>query len=351
MMANRVRQRANHADHHLEQFDVTDVESPAIYQLLYQLLNEHSRLAFQSCVLSDAPWQIFWSHDRQCFLPFQECGFTLVAFCDPVGPEQEQEAVVRQFFSYAQAKGKYVVFVLVTENIRNVILDYGCSGVWLGTEIFFDIDQYSREGSSGRRLRQDISHMRRLGAVAREIYPLENDADRQAMRQVELLWKEARSERNKANFLGTKPLENAHFRRYFAVETPGPDDLKMQSFQVCSPIGRRGWFLHDLVRRPDAPRGAAEFAAASAMDTFHAEGIEFVTLGLVPFYDPTGQHTLPKTNLLMRMGINYFDRLYHFSGLQLFRSKFSPTRVENAYLLYWPPILTPPVVMDLCSVL
>ncbi len=193
--------------------------------------------------------------------------------------------------------------------------------------------------------------MRRLGAQAREIYPLENDADRQAMREVELLWKEARSERNKASFLGTKPLENAQFRRYFIVETPAPGSPKMESFQVCSPISRRGWFLHDLIRRPDAPRGAAEMAAIAAMDTFRGEGSEFVTLGLVPFYDPSGEHALGKSNPLVRMGINYFDKLYHFSGLQLFRSKFSPTRSESAYLLYWPPILTPPVVRDLTSIL
>ncbi len=347
----RMKQMARRFDSHLASFDITDARSPEVYQRLVELLNEHGCLAFQSCVLSDAPWQILWSHNRQSFLPFQERGITLVAFCDPVGPQQERDAVVRLFFAFARAKSKYAVFVLVTESVCKVALDYGCTGIWLGTEIFFDLAQYSLDGKSGRRLRQDISHIQRLSGTAREMYPLENDVDRQAMREVELSWKNARSERNKDSFLGTKPMENAHFRRYFTVETPNTDGPKMQSFQVCSPVSQRGWFLHDLVRRPDAPRGAAELAASSALDAFHTEGIEFVTMGLVPFNDPTGQPTPSKTSPLMRLGIDYFDRLYHFSGMQLFRSKFSPTRTENAYFLFWPPIFTPFIIWDICAVL
>ncbi len=351
MAAARVKQIVRPFDNRQNSFEVTDARSPVAYQRLVELLGEYGRLAFQSCVLSDAPWQIFWSHDRQSFLPFQERRFTLVAFCDPVGPEQDREMMVKQFFAFARAKGKYAVFVLATEKVRKVALECGCAGIWLGTELFFDLAQYSLDGKSGRRLRQDTSHMRHLGGVAREIYPLKIDTDRQAMKEVELLWKNARPERNKDSFLGTKPMENGHFRRYFIVESSSQGKPKMQSFQVCSPISRRGWCLHDLVRRPDAPRGAAELVTISALDSFRTEGFEFVTMGLVPFYDPTGQHSLTKTSLLKDLGISYFDRLYHFSGLQMFRSKFSPTRTENAYLLYGPPILTPFVVWDICSVL
>ncbi len=107
-----------------------------------------------------------------------------------------------------------------------------------------------------------------------------------------------------------------------------------------------GWYL-DLVHRPGAPRGATELVIFSAMETFRAGGAEFVSMGLVPFYDPGGQHTATKTDLLMLWGAGYLDRLYHFQSVQMFRSKFSPTRTESAYILYWPSILTPQLLWDI----
>ncbi len=332
--------------------DITDTLSPEVCQRLFELLSEHARMAYQFCVLSDARWQILWSAGRTSYLPFFEHPFTLVAFCDPVGPENDREVLLEQFLSLANRKGKHAAILLATENTRKAALNLGLAGVWVGTEQIIDLANYSLIGKSGRKLRQEANHIRHLGGTAREILPLHNQTDRQALEEVELLWKARLRQRYNASFLGTKPMENAQFRRYFAVETPGnpPGDPIMQSFLVCSQVSRRGWYL-DLVRRPDAPRGATELVIFSAMETFRAEGVEFVSMGLVPFYDPGGQHTTSKTDLLMLWGASYLDRLYHFQSMQMFRSKFSPTRIESTYILYWPSILTPQLILDLISVL
>ncbi len=333
-------------------FDITDARSPVVCQRLVGLLSEHARLAYQFCVLSDAPWQILWSPGRQSYLPFFERVFTLVAFCDPVGPENDREALLEQFFALARAKGKHAIIVAATECVRKAAMNLGFGRFWIGTEPLFDLAQYSLTGKTGRKLRQEANHMRHLGGTAREIFPLHNEADRRAMEEVVVEWKARLRQRYNTSFLGTKPMENAHFRRYFAVETPGdpPGSPLMQSLLMCSPVSRKGWYL-DLVRRPGAPRGATELAIFSAMDTFRAEGVEFLTMGLIPFYDPAGKHTPSKTSFLKHLGIDYWDRLYHFSGMQIFRSKFSPTRTESAYILYWPSILTPQVIWEVTSVL
>ncbi len=337
-------------------FDITGARGPAECQRLAELLSEHARLAYQFCVLSDAPWQILWSPGRQSYLPFFERVFTLIAFCDPVGPQKDREALLEQFFALARGKGKHAVIVAATENMRRAASNLGFARFWIGTEPLFDLAEYALTGKTGRKLRQEANHIRRLGGTAREIFPLQNDADRQAMEEVVVEWKGRLRQRYNTSFLGTKPMENAHFRRYFAVEAPRalpgdpPGSPMLQSFLMCSPVSRKGWYL-DLVRRPGAPRGATELAIFSAMDTFRAEGVEFVTMGLIPFYDPARQRISSKTGFLKQAGIGYWDRLYHFSGMQMFRSKFSPTRTESAYILYWPSILTPQVIWDVTSVL
>ncbi len=355
VMATRMKLLAIHRGFNSDRgttFDITDTRSPEVCLRLFDLLSEHARLAYQFCVLSNANWQILWSPDRQSYLPFFERALTLIAFCEPVGPEKEREVLLEKFRALARGKGKQAVIILATDIARKAALDLGFAGFWVGTEQIIDLTAYSMIGKKGRKLRQEANHVRHLGGMAREIFPLSNQNDRKAIEEVELLWKARLRQRYNASFLGTKPMENARLRRYFAVETPGDPASRpiMQSFLICSPVSRRGWYL-DLVRRPGAPRGATELVILSAIETFRAEGVEFVAMGLIPFYDPAGQHTPSKPDLLMHWGIGYLDRLYHFTGMQIFRSKLSPTRIENAYILYWPPIPTPQLVWEAASVL
>ncbi len=333
-------------------FDITDTRSPEVCQRLLELLSGHGRVAYQFCVLSNASWQILWSPDRQSYLPFFEHALTLVAFCDAVGDEKDREVLLQQFLALARGKGKQAAIILATETARRAALDLGFAGFWVGTEQIIDLEEYSLSGKTGRKLRQEANHIRHLGGTAREIFPLQKQIDRQAIEQVEQLWKARLRRRYNASFLGTKPMENGQFRRYFAVETPGDPAscAVMQSFLVCSPVGGKGWYL-DLVRRPGAPRGATELLILSAMEILRSEGVEFVTMGLIPFYDPAGQHAPSKAHLLMQWGVGYLDRIYHFSGMQVFRSKFSATRIENAYVLYWPSIPTPQLVWSVAAVL
>ena len=159
----------------------------------------------------------------------------------------------------------------------------------------------------------------------------------------------ARPERRSRSFLRTAPLENARERRYFVVE----GDERIESLLVCSPVSVRGQYLQDLVRRPDALRGSHELNIVTAMAVFQKEGLEFVTGGIVPFYDPNKPRCAqrPQDEGVLGHVIGRFDHLFRFSGLQQFRAKFIPSRVVDIYALLWPGVLTPGLVRDLCAVL
>jgi len=159
----------------------------------------------------------------------------------------------------------------------------------------------------------------------------------------------ARPERRSRSFLRTAPLENAQGRRYFVVE----GDERIESLLVCSPVSLRGQYLQDLVRRPDALRGCNELNMVTAMAVFQREGLEFVTGGIVPFYDPNRPRCAqrPQDGGVLGQVIGYFDHLFRFSGLQQFRAKFVPSRVADMYALLWPGVLTPGLVRDLCGLL
>jgi phosphatidylglycerol lysyltransferase len=313
------------------------------------LLDRFSTLSGQVHALSDDPWQLLWGKDRRAFLPFQERSSTLIAWRDPVGPPEDAIDVIRCFQAYAAARGKAAVLLGIGRAVVEMLPKDGFKSVWLGTEPFYDLRTWHTRGRAGEEIRQACNHARRHGGIAKEVHPLRDADIRKGIEDVTEAWMAARPERRSRSFLRTAPLENAQDRRYFVVA----GEQRLESLLVCSPVSLRGQYLQDLVRRPDALRGSHELNMVTAMAMFQREGLEFVTGGIIPFYDPSQPRCAqrPQDGGLLGQVIGRFDHLFRFSGLQQFRAKFVPSRVVDIYALLWPGVLTPGLVRDLCAVL
>lgn len=328
-------------------FDITSsVDSQSA---VAKLLDRFSTLSGQVHALSNDPWQLLWAPDRRAFLPFHERSSTLIAWRDPVGPPEDAAEVVRGFQAYAAARGRHAVLLGMGRTIVERLPKGSFQSVWLGTELFYDLKTWHTRGRAGEEIRQACNRARKHGGIAREVHPLRNAAIRKGIEDATEAWMRARPERRSRSFLRTAPLENVQNRRYFIVE----GDERIESLLVCSPVGLRGQYLQDLVRRPDALRGSNELNMVTAMAVFQREALEFVTGGIVPFYDPNRPRCAqrPQDGGLLGHMIGRFDHLFRFSGLQQFRAKFVPSRVVDVYALLWPGILTPGLVRDLCAAL
>jgi phosphatidylglycerol lysyltransferase len=315
------------------------------------LLTDCSELAGQRHALSRDPWRALFTPERRAFVPFFERAFTLVAWRDPVGPLIERARALSLYQRHAAELGKHALVVGASGRLAAAAEAMGFGHVWIGTEPFFELATWDTRGKRGEKVRLACNHARHVGAEACELFPRERARDREAIARVERAWKAARAARENDSFLRTAPMCDAAARRYFGVTTPTERGRELQSFVVCSPVSRTGYYLQDLVRRPDAPRGAAELVTLAAMEAFRREGVLRVTMGIVPFFDPDGAHHETPASRVMHACIDRFDRLYHFQGLQQFRSKFSPTRAEPVHLLFWPRVFTPLVAWDLARVL
>ncbi len=312
-------------------------------------MEEFSTLSGQTHALSEDPWKYLWAASRRAMLPFHELNSSLIAWRDPIGPEDTVLGLVEDFRSLASRLGKHAVLLAVSDATASRVGDCGFKSVWIGAEPFYALSSWNTRGKAGIKVRLACNHVKRLGAAAREADPLHDGRDREAVARVEELWKAVRPERRNNSFLRTAALENGVHRRYFVVETA----RGMESFIACSPVSRRGQYLQDVVRLPDAPRGANELAMLTAMQTFQAEGVEFVTGGIVPFFDPDREHSngAGGKSRALRWIVSHFDHLFHFAGLQQFRAKFVPTRLVDVYALLWPGVLTPGLLWDIRSLL
>jgi phosphatidylglycerol lysyltransferase len=328
-------------------FDITS--SREHRAVVAELLDRFSTLSGQVHALSDDPWRLLWGPDRRAYLPFLERFSTLIAWRDPVGPPEDAVEVIRSFQAYAAQRGKLAVLLGMGRDVVEMLPRDSFQSVWLGSEPFYDLKAWHIRGKRFNEVRQACNHALKQGGMPREVYPLRDADVRKGIEDVTEAWMRARPERRSRSFLRTAPLESAEHRRYFVVQ----GEERIESLLVCSPVSCRGQYLQDLVRRPDALRGSNELNMVTAMAAFQSEGLEFVTGGIVPFYDPNKPRCeqRPQDGGLLGRVIGRFDHLFRFSGLQQFRAKFIPSRVVDIYALLWPGVLTPGFVRDLCAVL
>jgi lysylphosphatidylglycerol synthetase-like protein (DUF2156 family) len=330
---------------------VEEASSPACRARMLDLLARHSDQAGQTHALSRDRWRVSWSPGGRAFVPFHERKFALVAWRDPVGPVEARAEALRAFRDLASARGKHAIVLAAGEEMRRTAEREGFGTTWVGSEQYFDLSRFHTRGKPGEKLRLAMNHARREGAVAREIDPLHVEQHRHAIDAAEAAWKRARPQRDTRSFLRTEPMENATLRRYFAVERVEGGQPRFESFVVCAPVSDRGWYLQDLVRRPDAPRGTAELVSVCALETLRDDGFDFATMGIVPFFDPKGARgAAPSSDGVVKWCIRHFDQHYGFAGLQQFRAKFPADETHPRFALYWPKVLTPWAVWDLVSV-
>jgi phosphatidylglycerol lysyltransferase len=331
-------------------FDVESAHQPPCRHAASRLLHEHSELAGQVHMLSRDAWRVFWGPGRRAFLPFHEGSFSLITWRDPVGEQEARAEVVGLFRDYAARLGKHALMLGLSEQATASARAEGYRSFWLGAEQIFDFPTFTTKGKKGEKIRLATNHARRVGLRSREIFPQRDSKDRDLMLATDWAWKVDRPKRDVRSFLRTDPMENASMRRYFAVEH-SDRPRAAESFVVCSPVSWRGWYLQDLVRHPDAPRGATELATLTAIEQLRESGAEFVTAGIVPMLKPDRVAQMGPPSALASWVVRHFDRLFRFSGLKQFRSKFPATRAEPIYIAYWPEVLTPMVFWDIAHTL
>jgi phosphatidylglycerol lysyltransferase len=112
-------------------------------------------------------------------------------------------------------------------------------------------------------------------------------------------------------------------RRYFVAEQAG----KLVGFLCAIPVyARRGWFFEDFLRDPGAPNGTVELLIDAGMRAAAAEGVPYVTLGLVPL---SGE-----VSPWLRAARRWTKSLYDFDGLRAFKAKLKPCGWDPIFLAY-----------------
>ena len=295
-----------------------------------RVLYDHGHQAGHFHVLGPDAWNVVWNSDRSGFAAFLEGRHAILAWRSPVSQPDERADLLARLVARARSFDKPLFAVLVDDTTRNHGRDMGLHATWVGTESFLSLPEWGLNGGRRQKVRWARNHAAASGYEWREVFPQSDHDARRDLAAVEVAWKGERRQRRTDSFQRTSFLELGPIRRYFAAVA----GTQTTAFCACTPINSTSWYLQDVVRTPDSPRGALEGAIALALETLRDDGFAVASNGPIPFWRPDGEDS--EVDQLGRIGrgtIRFFDGQYRFSGVSQFRNKFTADAVVPLYVL------------------
>ena len=295
--------------------------------------------SYDSYLVMDLDRLYFWSSGGRAVLGFVLKGPHAVVVGGLIGPDEARETLLTEFMEHCRRHGWTACFGLVSERDLPLFDRHGFQSTKIGEDALIDLRHCTWQGNAYEWVRRQSHYGQRHGLVCHEIGSSTATANR--MSELAEISKQ---------FLDRSP--HGHTMHYF-VSRFDPDRLsrrrvfaaiadggagRAEGFIVCTPY-RDGtaWAIEMYRSRLDAVRGTVPFLMHQAMQIFKDEGVEEVSLCLMP--SAHCDQRRPGDSWLICTYIKITHRYLNFildtQGIYHFKTRFRP-RCENIYCSVWP---------------
>src|SRR5215470_2844839 len=248
---------------------------------------------------------------------------TPAAAGSPVAPPERFAEVTERFVAAAAAAGRRVCCFATELRFRDGV---AWSAMRVGDQPSWAPADWTGVLRDSRSLREQLRRAHAKGVVVRTVGPAELQPGQPLRIMLEQLiarWLASRQIAPMGFLVHVDPFTFPDQRRYFVAERDGA----VVGFLSAIPIyARPGWFFEDFLRDQDAPNGTVELLIDAGMRAAAAEGIPYVTLGLVPL---SGE-----VSPWLRAARRWGKALYDFDGLRAFKAKLKPRAWDPIFLSY-----------------
>jgi len=289
---------------------------------------------------------------RSCMPPglvgYLRSNRTLVANGDPLCSPEDAQAVLAALAASVAPKDR-VALVLASDWLVPSLRRLGYGVLQVGSDPVFDLARWAPRGRRAKTVRNAVHRAQRASvevSAYRPGTPLGGPA-RQAVRACLAAWLRSRRSLRMRFLADVKPFAHAEERYYFLAWHQG----QLAGFATCSPLyARNGWYVEDIVRRPDAPYGTTDMLVTTALGTLRDDGAALATLGIAPFTGLRRARSERWPDLLLLAITRLSAPFYNFDGIQRYKAKFAPSWWEPVYVAYWPNRLTIGLAYDILNV-
>ncbi len=298
------------------------------------LLERYGTAATSFQILEPGYRYWFAPEDKGVVAFVETAGYRVVAGA-PVSDGDNMATLALAFVAASHQARRRVVFVGVDDgdlaHLEAAIEDG--ESVAIGLQPEWDPQSYTLEGRARRTLRSQVNRARNKGVRVRRVMPEElakaPGALRASIERVMTRWLDSRKAGVLQFMVDLAPFSFPERRRYYLAEV-GDESI---GFLAAVPVyGRRGWFLEDVIRVPDAPNGTAELLIHTAITDAQNQGDQFVTLGVSPLAGGES-HGAAAPKRTLRFASRWLKTLYNFDGLEQFKHRFRPQRWTPSHLV------------------
>jgi len=283
------------------------------------ILRESGRSESNLALLGDK--SILFGSRADSFLMYAVRRRSWVAVGDPVGPPDEQRALVSRFRTLARRHGGRPVFYGVSSEHLALYAEQGLGLYKLGEEARVPLQGWTLEGPDRRRLRTIVRQLERLGCRFEVLAPEEARSLLPELRQVSDAWLAHKRTREKGFSLGRF---DERYLAHFPVAVVRQEGSVIAFANLWSAGDRRELSV-DLMRyRPDAVPGLMDYLFARIMSWGAREGYRWFNLGMAPL---SGFHIDASATGWSRLAALVFEHgeaFYNFRGLRSYKEKFRP---------------------------
>lgn len=302
--------------------------------------NEHSLVS-----ISDKH-RSWFDFETQSGISFTEHGKIWLVAGETLASEDNIENATHKFIRIAKQNKKLVAFLPTTEKFASMFASDELKAVKIGASPYFDLRTWNPRGDKAKKMRAGTNQARRAGVTIEKAEPhgikfyeevteLCKDWSRSRCAGVQFQW-----------LFDLAPFRDVKSKKFFAArDTAG----KMVGLLVASPIpAREGWYLEDVLRLQDAPRGMADLLVYETLKMLADDGAKLATLGTVPL-GAGGDDLFTARKSFFEEKLLGFSRrrlesFYSFDGLRRFKAKFVPCWWEGEYALVPKGFCTSPRV-------
>ncbi len=254
---------------------------------------------------------------------YVDTGAAWVAAGPPIAAGARRAELARAFVEAAHARGRRACLFAVD---RALAERAGLEAIAIGEDPEWDPAEWPALLASHRKLREQLRRARAKGVRVRLVGAAELREGSPLRREVDALivrWLAGRPLAAMGFLVDVRPFEFPE-EHIYAIAERGD---RLVAFLAAVPIhARRGWFVEDLLREPDAPNGTAELLLDRVFREAHARGARHMTLGLAPLSGDV--------HPALRAIAHWSRGLYGFDGVRAFKARLHPRAWSPVFLAF-----------------
>jgi lysyl-tRNA synthetase class 2 len=263
----------------------------------------------------------FFSPSRSAFLAYRVVAGAALVSGDPVGAEEEFDALLDEFRRVARAHGWRLAVLGASGQHLARYRALGLRPIPMGEEAVLRPADFSLEGRAIRKVRQSVSRLTKAGYRLRVVPAEEAPAELRAeLEAVSAAWRGNQPERGFSMSIDDLYVQGT----VFAAAEDADGRIGGFLHLAPSPAGG-GWSLSTMRRRPDAPNGLTEFLIVETLGwakESEASELSLNFCALTDFVSP--ERATTPLRRLVRRGLLVADNVFQLERLYVFNKKFFP---------------------------